>query len=40
LGPDHFLRLDSNGYSVHTAVIGRRIEIVGALDRVDGVQRR
>ena len=31
---DHYLRLDSNDYSVHPAVIGRRIEIVADLDRV------
>ncbi|RDI68445.1 hypothetical protein DFR76_102846 [Nocardia pseudobrasiliensis] len=31
---DHYLRLDSNDYSVHPAVIGRRVEIVADLDRV------
>ncbi|MEU2014006.1 IS21 family transposase, partial [Nocardia sp. NPDC019302] len=31
---DHYVRLDSNDYSVHPAVIGRRIEIVADLDRV------
>jgi transposase len=31
---DHYIRLDSNDYSVHPAVIGRRIEIVADLDRV------
>jgi transposase len=31
---DHYLRLDSNDYSVHPAVIGRRIEIVADLHRV------
>jgi hypothetical protein len=28
------VRLDSNDYSVHPAVIGRRIEVVADLDRV------
>jgi transposase len=31
---DHYVRLDSNDYSVHPAVIGRRIEVVAGLDRV------
>ncbi|MFE3281395.1 IS21 family transposase [Nocardia sp. NPDC059239] len=31
---DHYIRLDSNDYSVHPAVIGRRIEILADLDRV------
>jgi len=31
---DHNVRLDSNEYSVHPGVIGRRIEIVADLDRV------
>jgi len=31
---DHYVRLDSNDYSVHPAVIGRRIEVVADLDRV------
>jgi transposase len=31
---DHYVRLDSNDYSVHPAVIGRRIEITAGLDRV------
>jgi transposase len=31
---DHYVRLDSNDYSVHPAVIGRRIEIVADLHRV------
>lgn len=34
LARDHYVRLDSNDYSVHPAVIGRRIEIVADLDRV------
>ena len=31
---DHYVRLDANDYSVHPAVIGRRIEVVAGLDRV------
>ena len=31
---DHYVRLDSNDYSVHPAVIGRRIEVVADLARV------
>jgi transposase len=31
---DHYIRFDSNDYSVHPSVIGRRIEIVGTLDRI------
>ena len=31
---DHYVRLDSNGYSVHPAVIGRRIEVTAGLVRV------
>jgi transposase len=31
---DHYVRLDSNDYSVDPAVIGRRIEITAGLDRV------
>ncbi len=31
---DYYIRLDSNDYSVHPAVIGRRIEVVADLDRV------
>ena len=34
LARDHYIRLDGNDYSVHPAVIGRRIEIVADLDRV------
>ena len=33
---DHYLRLDSNDYSVHPAVIGRRVEVRAGLDRVQG----
>jgi transposase len=31
---DHYIRLDSNDYSVHPAVIGRRIEVLADLARV------
>ena len=31
---DHYIRLDSNDYSVHPAAIGRRIEVVADLARV------
>ena len=31
---DHYVRLDGNDYSVHPAVIGRRVEVVADLDRV------
>ena len=31
---DHYIRVDSNDYSVHPAVIGRRIEVIADLDRV------
>jgi len=31
---DHYVRLDSNDYSVHPAVIGRRVEVSADLDRV------
>ena len=31
---DHYVRLDSNDYSVHPSVIGRRIEVTVDLDRV------
>ncbi len=34
LARDHYVRLDSNDYSVHPAVIGRRIEITADLRRV------
>jgi transposase len=34
LARDHYIRLDSNDYSVHPAVIGRRVEIVADLHRV------
>jgi transposase len=31
---DHYVRLDSNDYSVHPAVVGRRVEVAADLDRV------
>src|SRR5699024_2950917 len=31
---DHYVRLDSNDYSVHPAVVGRRIDVHADLDRV------
>jgi transposase len=31
---DHYIRLDSNDYSVHPSVIGRRVEIIADLARV------
>ena len=31
---DHYVRLDTNDYSVHPSVIGRRIEVAADLDRV------
>lgn len=34
LARDHYVRLDANDYSVHPAVIGRRIEVVADPDRV------
>jgi transposase len=34
LARDHYVRLDANDYSVHPAVIGRRIEVIADLDRV------
>jgi transposase len=34
LARDHYVRLDGNDYSVHPAVIGRRVEVVADLRRV------
>lgn len=34
LARDHYVRLDGNDYSVHPAVIGRRVEIIADLHRV------
>jgi transposase len=34
LGRDYYVRLDSNDYSVHPSVIGRRIEVAADLDQV------
>jgi hypothetical protein len=31
---DHYVRLDSNDYSVHPAVVGRRVEVRADLERV------
>jgi transposase len=31
---DHYVRLDSNDYSVHPGVIGRRVEVIADLHRV------
>jgi hypothetical protein len=31
---DHYVRLDANDYSVHPAVIGRRVEVLADLHRV------
>jgi transposase len=34
---DHYVRLDGNDYSVHPAVVGRRVELAADLDRVRAV---
>jgi transposase len=34
---DHYIRLDSNDYSVHPSVIGRRVEIIADLERIRAV---
>ena len=34
LARDHYIRLDGNDYSVHPSVIGRRVEIIADLARV------
>jgi hypothetical protein len=34
LARDHYVRLDGNDYSVHPGVIGRRVEVVADLNRV------
>jgi transposase len=31
---DYYIRLDSNDYSVHPSVIGRRVEVEADLDRI------
>jgi transposase len=31
---DHYIRFDANDYSVHPTVIGRRVEVIAGLDRV------
>jgi transposase len=35
---DHYIRLDGNDYSVHPAVVGRRVEVGADLDRVRAVR--
>jgi transposase len=37
LARDHYVRLDANDYSVHPAVIGRRIEVTADLGRVQAL---
>jgi transposase len=37
LARDHYVRIDSNDYSIHPAVIGRRIELIVDLHRVRAV---
>jgi len=37
LARDHYIRLDSNDYSVHPAVIGRRVEVIAGLDSVQAL---
>jgi transposase len=37
LARDYYVRIDSNDYSVHPAVIGRRIELIVNLERVKAV---
>jgi transposase len=37
LARDHYVRLDSNDYSIHPGVIGRRIEVVADLARVQAL---
>ena len=34
LGRDHYARVDSNDYSVHPAVVGRKVDIRADLDTV------
>jgi transposase len=34
LARDHYVRLDANDYSVHPAVIGRRVEVIAGPDRI------
>jgi transposase len=34
LARDHYIRLDSNDYSVHPSVIGRRVEVIADLHRI------
>lgn len=37
LARDHYVRIDSNDYSIHPAVIGRRIELIVDLHRVRAI---
>ena len=37
LARDHYVRIDSNDYSIHPAVIGRRVELIVDLHRVQAV---
>ena len=37
---DHYVRIDSNDYSVHPSVVGRRVEVVADLTRVTRDLRR
>ena len=37
LARDHYVRLDGNDYSVHPAVVGRRIEVIADLHRVQAL---
>jgi transposase len=37
LARDHYVRIDSNDYSIHPAVIGRRIELIVGLHRVQAL---
>jgi transposase len=37
LARDHYIRLDGNDYSVHPAVIGRRVEVIADLHRIQVV---
>jgi transposase len=34
LARDHYIRLDSNDYSVHPSVVGRRVEVLADLTRI------
>jgi hypothetical protein len=34
LARDHYIRLDGNDYSVHPSVVGRQVEVIADLTRV------